>query len=184
MNHIPKTPNELYNAFIDILQEIKQNHSVSLEGEIDVTSTPDYRDAVLWAEQNALRFRGENPGLPNVPSSKEPVDILNWCISAQKIMDEAILPKADNTCHHSADFRSVTWFGQKYTFNDRRAKIIKLFWESHPEPLNEKTIAAHINTSSSNYRLIDSFRSHGKYDPAWGTMIKSLGGGTYSLNKP
>ena len=43
------------------------------------------------AQQAAIRIRKENPtyGLPPVPSSSNTVDIQNWCIDAQKIMDEA-----------------------------------------------------------------------------------------------
>lgn len=105
-------------------------------------------------------------------------------LKAKETGHELEQPRSDNTCNNAPDFRSVIWLGQTYTFNDTQAKIIKLFWESQPQPLNEKTIAPHINTTSGNYRLIDSFRSHGRYHKAWGKMIKSLGRGTYSLNRP
>jgi hypothetical protein len=91
--------------------------------------------------------------------------------------------KANDTCNHTPDFCSVTWLGQPYIFNSTQTKIIKLLWESET-PLQQKTIAAAINTISDNYRLIDSFRRNGKYHPAWNKMIKHLGQGVYTLAKP
>jgi len=99
MNLIVNTPTELYNAFTDILKEIQQEYPVGFPGPKDINDTPEYKDAVLWFQQNALRIRGQNLllDLAPVPTTSNPVDMLNWCIDAQKIINKATQPKTDAT---------------------------------------------------------------------------------------
>ena len=108
-------------------------------------------------------------------------EVLVYVWDAVRAGNEATQPKVDTTCNHSPNFRSVTWFGQIYTFNPTQAKIIKLLWDGEKHQSN---IAAAINSFAGKYRLIDSFRRNKKYHHAWRTMIKHLGQGVYTLAKP
>ncbi|GAH34515.1 unnamed protein product, partial [marine sediment metagenome] len=72
-----KTPSELY-------QRVKSDW----EDDIGIEAPFRYSSE---AQQAALRLRAENAdkNLPPVPSSGEAVDLLNWCIEAQKCLAQA-----------------------------------------------------------------------------------------------
>jgi len=97
------------------------------------------------------------------------------------------LPDTKPECDHSDDFKWVLWYGQEFTFNSTQAVIISLFWKGWKEGQNsihQNTIAAGISTSSRSYHLVDSFRQHKRYHPAWRRMIHHLGKGIYILRQP
>lgn len=135
------------------------------------------------AEALSDRFRDmreQGVIIEDPPSSKE-TNLrvwLDWMQRIRLVKGE----KITGVYTHSPDYRSVVWNGQHFTFTPKRATIIKILWESDT-PIHKDKIAAAINTTSEKYRLIDSFRSHGKYDPAWSVMIEHLGGGLYTLRK-
>ncbi len=85
---------------------------------------------------------------------------------------------------HSPDFRSVNWFGRKYTFTGTQAACVKLLWENWEQgtpELAEPTILDSAGTSGD--RLRDVF-DKGKHD-AWGTMIvPGTRKGTFRLAEP
>ena len=84
---------------------------------------------------------------------------------------------------HAADFRSVWWFGQRYTFSPTQAACVELLWthwEQRTPTVGEPTILEHADSSSD--RLRDLF-DKGKH-PAWGTMIVQRAKGAYELAKP
>ena len=67
-------------------------------------------------------------------------------------------------------------------FNDHQAAIMQIL--AAGKPVDERTLGAAVGTYSKNYRLLDSFRVHGNYHPAWNTLIKKLGKGVFSLKVP
>ena len=78
-----KTPKDLYEAIKSDLSD--QNKWYYKPYSSLMGSSPQHA-----AQQAAIRIREENQscGLPPVPSSANTVNIQNWCIDAQKIMDE------------------------------------------------------------------------------------------------
>lgn len=79
-------------------------------------------------------------------------------------------PEAPPTARHSADFRSVHWFGAKHSFTPTQAACVKLLWEAWenrtPE-VGQEWILQHPDVESESKRLVDLFKVHA----AWGTMI-------------
>ena len=82
---------------------------------------------------------------------------------------------------HSIDFRSVLWFGEKYTFTANQAACVKVLWENWEQgtpQIGEQTIL--VAAGSVQDRLIGLFK-HGNH-PAWGSMIrKGSNKGTFFL---
>ncbi len=74
---------------------------------------------------------------------------------------------------HSADFRSVNWFGTSFGFTVNQAKCVQVLWEAWqgktPE-LSDELVLAEAEVSSN--RLRDVFKRKGGYHAAWGTMIQ------------
>jgi hypothetical protein len=114
------------------------------------------------------------------------LDDLEWLAIKTNADEGPVDPPKDNTCEHNTNFTSVTWNGMPYTFNSKQAIIIELLWKASCKNIgvDQKTVAKHINTVANEYRFIDSFRSHNKTHPAWGTMIEYIGNGVYALVKP
>jgi len=87
---------------------------------------------------------------------------------------------------HSGDFRSVRWFGTSYSFTKNQAACVKVLWaawEAGTPELDGLTVVVRAEVSQA--RLIDVFRSKGKPQPAWGTMIvKGKTKGAYRLSEP
>jgi len=83
---------------------------------------------------------------------------------------------------HSADFRSVTWFGEKYTFTANQAACIRLLWEAWENDTPELSGSVILETADiAQDRLSAVFRNH----PAWGTMIRpGQTKGSYRLSPP
>jgi hypothetical protein len=81
---------------------------------------------------------------------------------------------------HSADFRSVRWFGREYSFSAPQAACVRVLWENWeqgtPEVGNE-----YLATTVECGRIPDLFRGHA----AWKTMIVSgQKKGNYRLQEP
>jgi hypothetical protein len=82
---------------------------------------------------------------------------------------------------HSADFRSVHWFGADYTFTPTQAAVIRQLWEAWEDGtpgLGQETLLE--GAGSTGDRLRDVFRG----SPAWGTLVVPLGKGLFSLAPP
>lgn len=112
-------------------------------------------------------------------------------IEEQRTLDKAKEPSTDkddsDEISHSKDFRSVTWHGRIYSFNKNQAVAIGLLWnamERGEGGIHQNTIGESLDTVSKTYRLLDTFRQHGKEHPAWKEMIHHLGHCIYTLNKP
>jgi len=84
--------------------------------------------------------------------------------------------------HHSADFRSVIWFGQEYTFTANQAACIQMLWEAWENDTPEVSGAMLLeNADIDQKRLSAVFRDH----PAWQTMIcPGRTKGAYRLSPP
>ncbi len=98
------------------------------------------------------------------------------------------LPRtADEPVHlprHSADFRSVNWFGVPYSFTALQAACVSVLWDAWengtPEVSGERILES-SETDRDTKRIDTIFQNH----PAWRTMI--VGGstkGTYQLCAP
>ena len=80
---------------------------------------------------------------------------------------------------HSSDFRSVNWYGQRYTFSAGQAAVVRLLWEAWqndtPE-VGQETLLDGAGSEGS--KIADLFRDH----PAWGQFVVPGGSrGTYRL---
>jgi hypothetical protein len=75
---------------------------------------------------------------------------------------------------HSADFRSIHWFGTDYVFTVAQAAVVALLWQ---EWENGTPVVGHRylldGAKLSNDRLADVFKEKGRYHPAWGSLIQS-----------
>jgi hypothetical protein len=95
---------------------------------------------------------------------------------------------------HSADFTSVKWFGTSYTFaKGLQAESVRVLWgawENKTPSLSEKHIGESAGSAADRFRLEHIFKPTNKETgkrethPAWGTMIKSIGKGTFALSPP
>ncbi len=84
--------------------------------------------------------------------------------------DEESEPKTNAV--HLTDFRSVKWFGKKYTFSVNQARVIRLLWENWKNgtaEVGQETLLNEIDHASPPDRLNNVFRDQ----PAWGEMIVS-----------
>ena len=82
---------------------------------------------------------------------------------------------------HSADFSSVYWYGETYTFTPTQKAAIRLLWEAKDNrtpDLGQDYILDEIGSDSK--RLRDVFKSH----PAWKKMITTIKSGSFRLAKP
>jgi hypothetical protein len=82
---------------------------------------------------------------------------------------------------HSADFRSVHWFGADYTFTPTQAAVVRQLWEAWEDGtpgVGQETLLAGAGSEGS--RLRDLFRGHA----AMGSMIVALGKGLFALADP
>ncbi|HMF11451.1 MAG TPA: hypothetical protein VKE94_04075 [Gemmataceae bacterium] len=154
----------------------------------------DYSDAAVaawmkrirqeWEEHRALHppaaqmIRSNylhNAGLLQLAGAKLPADYEGFLPDldeqADKSSDQAANEKL-GPARHSADFRSVHWYGADYTFTEAQAKVVAQLWQAWenrtPEVGNYHLLQTAI---LDNDRLPDVFKSKGQYHLAWGTMI-------------
>jgi len=83
---------------------------------------------------------------------------------------------------HSSDFRSVNWYGQRYTFSAAQAAVVRLLWDAWrndtPEVGQETLLEA---SGSEGNKVSDLFRDH----PAGGQLVVPGGSrGSYRLVEP
>jgi hypothetical protein len=83
---------------------------------------------------------------------------------------------------HSQDFRSINWFGQRYSFSAGQAAVVRLLWQAWTNDTPEMGQDALLEGSGSeSAKLSDVFKDHA----AWGTLIVAGGSrGTYRLADP
>lgn len=81
---------------------------------------------------------------------------------------------------HSEDFRSVSWFGETFTFTTKQAAILAALWAAQENGTPELSQEYLLDCAgSAGTRLRDLFRAH----VAWQTIIVSGSKkGTYRLN--
>ncbi len=89
-----------------------------------------------------------------------------------------------NLAYHSVDFRSVCWFGSKYTFTGTQAACVRVLWQAWAKKgaptMSQATILD--AAGSTGARLRDAFNK-GKH-PAWNTMIVKSGKDAFRLAEP
>lgn len=82
---------------------------------------------------------------------------------------------------HSADFRSVKWYGTAYQFNATQSAIVHQLWQAWE--LGVPHVGAGRLLSASDMisdKVSEVFKTH----PAWGTMVRTDNKGTYWLEEP
>lgn len=95
----------------------------------------------------------------------------------------------DQQARHSPDFRSVFWFGERYSFTGNQAKCVRILWEAWENETPDVSgafILEELDIQDSSGRLDQVFRNPGGkgYHPAWGTMIvPGQTKGTYRLKE-
>jgi len=93
-------------------------------------------------------------------------------------------PEPITNAVHSTDFRSVKWFGKKYTFSENQAQVVRLLWENWENgaaEVGQETLLNEIDHEYPPDRLRNVFRDH----PAWGKLIvQGPARGTYRLIEP
>lgn len=86
---------------------------------------------------------------------------------------------------HSADFHSVRWNGQNYTFTHQQAAVARLLWTAYENGTPDLSQELLLEESgSSGGRLRNVFKEAGGMHPAWGTMIVESRKGVYRLSEP
>jgi hypothetical protein len=88
---------------------------------------------------------------------------------------------------HTGDFRSVHWYGRKYSFTRTQAECVRFLWAAWKNGTPE--VGQHYllqEAKSDQSRLQDVFKRKGKRHPAWGTMIvpSRTNKGTCRLQEP
>jgi hypothetical protein len=83
---------------------------------------------------------------------------------------------------HSADFRSIDWFGRHYSFTPGQAACMKIMWnaweQGAPEMAQQRILG---DAGLDSERLVDLFKGR----PAWGTMIvPGATKGAFRLQEP
>src|SRR5262245_27304750 len=69
---------------------------------------------------------------------------------------------------HSADFRSVYWYGANYQFTESQAPVVQALWEAWEAETPDLGNWTLLNVAKSQTsRLVDVFRKGAGYHPAW-----------------
>ena len=94
-----------------------------------------------------------------------------------------------NETDHGPDFRSILWFGRKYSFTVNQSKIVSVLWnawERGVPDVGDATLVSAIDSDDDfDPRLRDVFKTGKKNHPAWGSMIvPGRTKGTHRLVKP
>lgn len=98
---------------------------------------------------------------------------------------ESVSPGPLPDFRHSADFQSVHWYGQDYSFTPLQAACVRVLWEHWEEGtpiVGQQTILD--KADSAGNRLRDIFRKNQVSHAAWGTMIVQVAKGRYRLQEP
>jgi hypothetical protein len=117
------------------------------------------------------------------------------CLTAVPMKDglqqiPALTEKAEaplSSARHSADFQSVSWFGQNYSFSKTQAACVEVLWNAWRNGTPEVANYTLLQTAKTDQdRVQDVFKRNGKMHPAWGSMIVSCtdNKGTYRLQEP
>lgn len=81
---------------------------------------------------------------------------------------------------HSADFRSVTWAGETYTFTATQAACVEALWQAWAHgcgSLSQVTILTQAGSTADKLRDVFNKGRH----PAWGQMIVATTKGAFRL---
>ena len=137
----------------------------------------------VWCKKNLPEEKPAHAGPPRSdqkPDAQEQPGRLPPAVAAGT--STTVGPPADSEYATFWDeYHKMTYRGETMLLNDHQATIMKILAEG--KPVDEHTLGAAINTYSTRYRLLDSFRAHRKYHPAW-RLIKKASKGVYRLNVP
>ncbi len=106
---------------------------------------------------------------------------------------EALLERTfRQTCSHSEDFGTVTWFGTQYDFNTTSQRtIVSTLWREWDEGrggVTNEFLQTACGSESSSFKVKNVFRSSGGHapghHPAWNTMIQPIKRNLFALCAP
>lgn len=115
-------------------------------------------------------------------------DLASWRsrleAAASRVIDE-IEPTVREPWH-TADFRSVNWYGTFFEFTPSQAACVGVLWQAWENGAPVVGDAAILEaTNSDSTRLSHVFRTAKGYHDAWGTMIiEGQTKGSHRLNEP
>ena len=142
-------------------------------------STPARLDVGDIQRQIAEGFQAAQAGLAGRDITDTIIEAGN---AAQGDVEAEAIP-AESDVAHSTDFRSVRWFGERFTFTTTQAACVQVLWRNWQQGtpvISEVTVLD--DAGSAGDRLRDVF-DKGKH-PAWGTLIKPAGKGAFCLAEP
>jgi hypothetical protein len=160
------------------LTAVFADHGIPMKSAASTTEGPD-KDAL---ERRSRISFVDDPGHPVRLASIAPAVLAQVAkiVTGDVETDEreSVLDPQEQA-RHSADFRSVHWFGKVYYFSPTQAACIKVLWQAWknrtPE-IGQDTVLEDPGVEANAKRLIDVFRdrdSESGYHPAWGIMIVS-----------
>lgn len=106
-----------------------------------------------------------------------------WCL--RRDVMEIVGGEIDAPTRHSADFHSVHWYGEEYTFTHNQAAVVGELWrawENGTPDLGEGYLIEESDSQGSRVR--DIFKDRNGLHPAWGAMIVSPRKGQFRLASP
>lgn len=106
-----------------------------------------------------------------------------------KMLNETNLVETDlqtPDARHSPDFRSVSWYGKKYSFTPNQANAVKFLWKAWKNKTPEVSDVTLLDAIGNvGARVRDVFKETGNaMNPAWETMIQRGRRDTCKLMEP
>jgi hypothetical protein len=147
---------------------------------------PRYREVPAERDPDAeerLRLYWELRGrYDDVNAKMQPLRMMAAAACGLSALGEVQEPQAD--ARHSLDFRSVNWFGTRYSFTGNQACFVKILWEAWENDTPEVGQATLLAAADAHTERLDHAFSLGRH-PAWGTMIRpGSTRGTFQLCPP
>lgn len=144
----------------------------------------------LMSEQNAIEFQERWQDIRtalagvNLGSVEEMLPLIQLetrrAIQTPGPVVSSGLPDNSLDARHSADFRSVWWFGSTYQFTGNQAAVVKSLWAAWMNKTPVLSSATLSEAADSESRISVIFRGH----EAFGTMIVAVGKDAYRLQEP
>ena len=165
-------------------------HCYGLTKSYDHHFLDDGWDGLFDEDYHSYSHEGFDNGLYNCYYTTdvfyESIRLCNYLLNSveteaepQTVIEGELLPNADTA--HSADFSSVRWHGETYSFTPTQKSAVKLLWQAwknRTPDLGQDYILEEIGSDST--RLRDLFKGH----PAWNKMIVSIKLSSFRLAEP
>ena len=116
--------------------------------------------------------------------------VLRWADAEKKAQAEGGQPEAGGLAEHnkdvahSVDFRSLRWFGERYSFTPSQAPVVRVLyehWKNGTLDVGGEALLMAVDPEAPPARLSALFLEH----PAWNSLIVPGGSkGTYRFAEP